>query len=103
MLDTQEANFRRALDDGEREEFFDYFESVTDIFRFAQDPEVCQIDHSKGSLIFSVTFTVGKEKKRKNFQLCLAKLERVNDLYKMELMFRKVARRQYLSEKGTRE
>ena len=25
MLDTQEANFRRALDDGEREEFFDYF------------------------------------------------------------------------------
>ena len=46
---------------------------------------------------------MGKEKKLKKFELRLAKLERINDLYKMELMFRKVARRQYLSEKGMRE
>ena len=64
LLNTQSANFRRVLSNGQFREFKPYFSSVEELFHSIQNPDICQIDHQKGALDFTIPSNNRKEKKR---------------------------------------
>ena len=102
MLDTPQPlhrkgkNFRRLFSMSEDKFRLKEFRSVNDLFEEIQNEKVCTVDPQNGLLRF--TFAEGKA----FLNITLEKID-LNEYFRIELEFRRLARRQFLVEKEIRE
>jgi hypothetical protein len=68
------------------------------VFHSIQNPDICQVDHQKGALDFTIPSNNRKEKKRL-VQVSLTKFKKMTNLEKLEQVVSKVIRRMNRAEK----
>ena len=106
MLDTRQPlhrkgkNFRHTFSMSEDRLRPKQFESVNDLFQAIQKENICTVDPQNGILRFA--FPSGMGQTKVFIDIKLEKID-LNEYFRLELEFRRLARRQFHAEKELRQ